>query len=982
MSFSVVDATSSATVSGTISAANGTVTVASLAHQDDLAKADGSATKAGAVGIGAAVAISRTDLVNLAQILDGATVTADGITVETGMTDNQVGLNASEPLTVDLTANTMFVGANKGLTTGAAVTYSNGGGDSIDTADGLLDGTGGTIYFVIDEDEGKIKLATTLAKAQAGEAIVLTGLGTGDAHKFTRADVVFDQAVDLTTDTIFVGENTGLTTGAAVTYDNGGGTSIGGLTDDNGATKYFVINSGDGKIKLATSELNADSGTAIDLTGLGTGTAHKFTRADVTFNPAVDVVFVMAETIDVGEDTGLMTGDEVKYSNGGGDSITIDGGGTLDGTGATSYFVIVATGGTIKLATSLANAQADTKIDLVGPGTGTAHKLTRVTPVETTFDPSPAVDVDADTITVGANTGLSTGTAVTYENGGGDSVAIDGGTLTDDDGDTKYFVIEAGGGKIRLATTLANAQAGLPIDLTGVGTGNGHKLSRAISEEINFDPDAKRVELKVARDTAWTTGEPVVYDNGGGTDITGLDDGTTYFVIGDGTEIIELATTQEKALLGEAILLTPGGGTGGTLTEGHHGAGAKATSGAGSEGGVGIAGALGLTISSSDTRASLATGSTVNLADGTDGNTTAGELKISADEDGRNVARSEPTVSGGKFGLGASVAVITPTRGTTAEIEDQAVINGANDVTVMATSELETESYAKAGVDGGVALSPVVAVTLVDSLTLARVGARTGPEPNDPNNADGAPQINTAITGNLTITSDHSGDSESIADGSVESTGAAIGAGVAITITEDTQEARLDRSFTTGGNITVDASGFHDDSAIAKATAAGASDDSTTTVSETTTKIVEHTETFQPPPREVEVPPAPNAFVTYFDTARPKLKGNGNDQAQFDEFVASIKTKFHDKLKDQADYLQANPDSRATVFGSTDTVDTFQSNLPLASRRAEALKWFMVNYLVNKHGLSPVEKTALEARIHTEFFGESFLEVPTGTKIT
>ena len=294
--------------------------------------------------------------------------------------------------------------------------------------------------------------------------------------------------------------------------------------------------------------------------------------------------------------------------------------------------------------------------------------------------------------------------------------------------------------------------------------------------------------------------------------------------------------------------------------------------------GVGVAGALGLTISSSDTRASLATGSTVNLADGTDGNTTAGELKISADEDGRNVARSEPTVSGGKFGLGASVAVITPTRGTTAEIEDQAVINGANDVTVMATSELETESYAKAGVDGGVALSPVVAVTLVDSLTLARVGARTGPEPNDPNNADGAPQINTAITGNLTITSDHSGDSESIADGSVESTGAAIGAGVAITITEDTQEARLDRSFTTGGNITVDASGFHDDSAIAKATAAGASDDSTTTVSETTTKIVEHTETFQPPPREVEVPPAPNAFVTYFDTARPKLKGNGNDQ--------------------------------------------------------------------------------------------------------
>ena len=80
----------------------------------------------------------------------------------------------------------------------------------------------------------------------------------------------------------------------------------------------------------------------------------------------------------------------------------------------------------------------------------------------------------------------------------------------------------------------------------------------------------------------------------------------------------------KKAQLGEAIALTPGGGTSGTLTESRHGYGSKADSGAGSEAGVGIAGALAITTTSTDTRASLAAGSTVNLADGTDGDTENG----------------------------------------------------------------------------------------------------------------------------------------------------------------------------------------------------------------------------------------------------------------------------------------------------------------------------------------------------------------------
>ena len=59
--------------------------------------------------------------------------------------------------------------------------------------------------------------------------------------------------------------------GQRVTYTNGGGGNIGGLTS---GTVYYIINDGENTIKLATSSSNAASGTAINLTAVGTGTGH------------------------------------------------------------------------------------------------------------------------------------------------------------------------------------------------------------------------------------------------------------------------------------------------------------------------------------------------------------------------------------------------------------------------------------------------------------------------------------------------------------------------------------------------------------------------------------------------------------------------------------------------------------------------------------------------------------------------------------
>ena len=126
----------SASIGGdVIIVAQGSVTVRGRANTNALALADGGAvTTEGGTTVGAAVAINSAGTDNTATVA-AADITADGITVEAVMTDNQVGLTAAEPETVDVAANTIFVGQADGLATGEKVKYTAGG----DTAHGRPD---------------------------------------------------------------------------------------------------------------------------------------------------------------------------------------------------------------------------------------------------------------------------------------------------------------------------------------------------------------------------------------------------------------------------------------------------------------------------------------------------------------------------------------------------------------------------------------------------------------------------------------------------------------------------------------------------------------------------------------------------------------------------------------------------------------------------------------------------------------------------
>ena len=81
--------------------------------------------------------------------------------------------------------------------------------------------------------------------------------------------------VNHSADTITINSHRFLT-GSRVTYTNGGGGNIGGLST---GTVYFTIKIDHNTIKLATTAVRAASGTAINITGTGTGLAHTLSVA-------------------------------------------------------------------------------------------------------------------------------------------------------------------------------------------------------------------------------------------------------------------------------------------------------------------------------------------------------------------------------------------------------------------------------------------------------------------------------------------------------------------------------------------------------------------------------------------------------------------------------------------------------------------------------------------------------------------------------
>src|SRR5262249_7833355 len=135
-------------------------------------------------------------------------------------------------------------------------------------------------------------------------------------------------------------------------------------------------------------------------------------------------------------------------------------------------------------------------------------------------------------------------------------------------------VIKISSTQIKLAATHDDATAStpIPISLGGTGTSSSQSLTptpaSGTSPVIFFGrsdvtPNTLGDSIDLGYAHGFTTGQALVYHDGGGTDIGGLTSGQVYYAIVDQSQPtrIKLAATLDHAMAGNAIALIPGSGT-------------------------------------------------------------------------------------------------------------------------------------------------------------------------------------------------------------------------------------------------------------------------------------------------------------------------------------------------------------------------------------------------------------------------------------
>jgi hypothetical protein len=355
-----------------------------------------------------------------------------------------------------------------------------------------------------------------------------------------------------------------------------------------------------------------------------------------------------------------------------------------------------------------------------------------------------------------------------------------------------------------------------------VGAGDEHKLERSNKPDIEFEPGATRYQLEMpAADLPHlNTGDAVAYDNGGGSEIGGLTNGETYYLIVGTNGVVQLAESRKNALKGEELVLT-GTGTGSDheLREATHSAKSLAVSGA-SGGELGLAGSLAITVPEARTEALLASGGTAILQDGGDGDATPGDLSIKAVSStyaGAEAKASQDETDSDadgdeneSVGLGASVAITITDHDTRAVIENGASVQTATNVTLNAEASHRIVTKAKGGSEGGVALTPVFGMSVAKNDAEALVDA--GPL--------------TTLAGNLMLDAELDDEVKTVAEGDATGENAAVGVSLGLTIAEPKVRATLLRDVTsTGGTVEVLATGSSESETEAMASAEGAEED-------------------------------------------------------------------------------------------------------------------------------------------------------------
>lgn len=213
------------------------------------------------------------------------------------------------------------------------------------------------------------------------------------------------------------------------------------------ATNYWAIAVSADLLAFGSSLANAQAGTRIDITAIGSGTT---TVLKCNIDTTTERFTKAAH--------GLVTGDAVQAST--------DGALPTGVSASTTYYVVTDSASTFRLSDTEAHALAGTDIiDVTAIGSGNqTFTLCRV-------------DLTAESLRLDAH-GMQTGD-------GPVRVSTTGALPTGLSAATDYWVIRVDANRFALATSLVNALALTKINITAVGSGT-HQLVRALSIGVDL----------------------------------------------------------------------------------------------------------------------------------------------------------------------------------------------------------------------------------------------------------------------------------------------------------------------------------------------------------------------------------------------------------------------------------------------------------------------------------------------------------------
>ena len=457
------------------------------------------AARVHAAGLGIdASAVTKAQLFNMAAASDitfrlGANTANDsdgsGTTISATISD----VNDLSPLVTAINNQSGTTGVTAEIAeSGSAVTLTDENGDNIFISHVDFTPNGPSHSNNPESNQNEIfarALDKDGLKANVANANLSRGVGTDETVKFIdkHRNIHIDQLQGVESVTV-TQKGSGYATAPTVTFV--GNTYLADASGAGGAQANYSANLVNGKVDTITRTNGtlADRGRGYD------------TMPTIVISPPPVQNFNARTSINISNEQitlnshNFETGDRLTYSNGGGTTLS-------NLTSGNTYFAIKIDNNTIKLASSLANANAGNAIDLA--------------PASHIFNTRTAASVANDTIQISGHNFVN-GDTVTYTSGGR--------TLRNLTSGTNYVVRDVSGSSFKLKDTSNNN-----IDILGM------------IDNFNSQSDVNHTTNRInVSGHNFQTGDQITYSTGGGAAIGGLTNGQTYTVSSISGDLIQL----------------------------------------------------------------------------------------------------------------------------------------------------------------------------------------------------------------------------------------------------------------------------------------------------------------------------------------------------------------------------------------------------------------------------------------------------------